>query len=98
MTTAQIIKNLENSTWRDMMNDYYDDLCDEWGENLVNSVWNFENIYNGLTIPNYQKRDEIATLMFSISNDSTWNDVLIDLTEGNLTVDMVAKEIFRNIE
>lgn len=46
MTTAQIIKNLENSTWRDMMNDYYDDLCDEWGENLVNSVWNFENTYN----------------------------------------------------
>ena len=80
------------------MHDYYEDLCHEWGNDLVDENWNYDTIYKALTIPKFERSDEIAKLMFSIGNDSTWNDVLIDLTQGNLTVDMVAKEIFRNIE
>lgn len=94
--TAELIKTLEHSTWRYMMNDYYEELCDEWGENLVDEVWNFQSIYNGLKIRDYKYRDEIAALMFSVSNNSTWNDVLVDLTEGQLDVDGLAQEIFDN--
>lgn len=96
MTSAQILETLRNSTWSYMMNDYYEELCEEWGKNLVNDHWNFESIYKGLTVPKYQYSDEVAALMFSVSNNSTWNDVLVDLTEGKLDVDGLAEEIFRN--
>lgn len=93
---ADIFKELSNSSFIYIMNDYYLDLEEQWGKKII-QYWNFNTIYNALIDPKCEGADEIATILSSIGNDSTLNDYLVNLTNGNLTVTKISEIIFDGI-
>lgn len=79
-----------------LTDDYIDELIEEHGIEVAGKYFDSENIYNALSIDNYKGTQDIANLLLSIGDDSTFNDILGDMTEGDLTINKLAIIIYNN--
>ena len=82
------------STFVDRLNEYYEELKDEWGVGVAKH-WNIESIYRAVTEPGYSFADEVGTLLDNVA-DSTLNDELIDMTNGHLNMMILSKAAYNN--
>lgn len=94
---AFILGTLSYSTFIDLMNDFYYDLIDNFNKDDIDKYWNYEGIKNALIVDKFDGAEFISEVLINIGNNSTFNDILVDQTEGILTVKRLANVIMKNI-